>query len=175
MKFLKIVLGIVITLLVIFFIGSLFISKNFSIERSIVIKVPDSVAYNYVADYTKFNIWSPWHEAEPNAKYSISGNPGAPGYTYSWDDKDVGKGKFEIVKAEPYKALYQKLSFIEPWASVNEDNMFFENTTEGTKVTWVFAGESQSAKDKWMSLMYDKMVGKDYQKGLEKLKAELEK
>ena len=118
---------------------------------------------------------SPWHEAEPTAKYSISGTPNTPGYTYAWDGKEVGKGKFEIVKAEPYKALYQKLTFIKPWESSNEDNMFFENTPEGTKVTWTFADENKSTFDKWMSLMYDGMVGKDYQKGLDKLKIELEK
>jgi len=175
MKFLKILFGIIVAIVVIFFAGAIFLPTNFKVERSIIIKVPDSVAYNYAADYNNFSKWSPWHEAEPTAKYSISGTPNAPGYTYAWDGKEVGKGKFEIVKAEPYKALYQKLTFIKPWESSNEDNMFFENTPEGTKVTWTFAGENKSTFDKWMSLMYDGMVGKDYQKGLDKLKIELEK
>jgi len=175
MKFLKFFIGVIVVLLLIFFIGSFFISKQFSVERSVVVNAPDSVVYNYAADYSKFSEWSPWHEVEPDAKYSLSGTPGMPGYTYSWDGEEVGKGKFEIVKAEPYKALYQKLSFIEPWESINDDNLFFEPSGSGTKVTWVFAGESHSALDKWMSLMYDGMVGDDYEKGLNKLKTQLEK
>ena len=171
MKFLKILLGIVATLLVVFFIGGLFLPKKFAVERSIVVNVADSVVYNYAADYRNFNQWSPWHEADPNAKYEIAGVQGEPGYTFSWGGKEVGKGKFELVRAEPYKALYQKLFFIEPWESSNDDNMFFERTNEGTKVTWSFSGEHKSTFERWMGLMFNGMVGKDYEKGLGKLKS----
>lgn len=133
-----------------------------------MIDVKDSVAYSYVTDFTKFNDWSPWYEMEPTAKTEISGNSGQVGAVYSWVGKEVGLGNFEITKLEPYTAIYQKLTFKEPFLAIAENNFIFNQQGDSTEVTWVYEGDNDGIMAKWMGLAMDGMMGKDFERGLEK-------
>lgn len=175
MKILKIILSTVVVLAIIIVAGSFFLPKNSKVERSIMIGVSDSLAYSYVSDFTKFNDWNPWYEMEPSAKTEIRGNLGQVGSVYSWVGKEVGVGDIEITKLEPYTAIYQKLTFKEPFPAIADNNFVFNHQGDSTKVTWIYEGENKGIINKWMGLTLDGMIGKDYEKGLSKMKANLEK
>jgi len=175
MKALKIALITASALFGIFLSGYLFIPKNFFVQRSVFSSVSDTAAFKYAANYKLFNTWNPFFEKEPHANYSIKGTPDLAGYSFSWNGKTVGKGNFEFIGQEPYRAIYQKLTFNSPWNGSFIDNMYFAKTYKGIIITWTFSGENKSLLDRWKSLFYDNMVGDDYQRGLDKLKEELEK
>lgn len=175
MKFLKILLSIIVVIALIIVLGSFFLPKTSRVERSIMVKTTDSVAYNYVLDFSKFNEWSPWYEMEPTAKTEISGTPGEVGATYSWEGKEVGTGNFIVKDLKPYEAINQQLNFKTPFESTAQNNFTFNQQADSVKVSWIYEGENKGIMEKWMGLMMDGMIGKDYEKGLLKLKNNLEK
>ena len=175
MKALKILLIIIVVLAIIVVVGSFFLPQRSKVERFAMIATSDSTAYNYVLDFSKFNEWSPWYEMEPTAKTNLSGITGEVGATYSWDWEEVGAGSFTIQKLEPYTAIYQKLTFLKPFESTAKNNFLFEKQGDSTKVTWVYDGENKGIVNKWMGLALDGMIGKDYERGLTKMKNNLEK
>ena len=68
MKVLKIIASIVILLALIIVIGSLFLPERSRVERSITIHVKDSIAYNYIKDFSKFDEWNPWNDLDTAGK-----------------------------------------------------------------------------------------------------------
>lgn len=175
MKILKVVLSVILALVIIVVLGSYLLPKKSKVERSILISVPDSVVYAYVADFSKFNEWSPYYEMEPAAKVNITGNLAQVGSVYAWDGEKLGKGSFELMRLDPYHGIYEKLSFYTPMEAVADNNFFFEPQGKATKVTWSYEGENNGIIARWMGLAMDSMLGKDFSRGLEKMKANLEK
>ena len=49
-----------------------------------------------------------------------------------------------------------------------------EPIATGTKVTWGFHTELDSIVKRWFGLMFDRWIGADYEKGLQRLKAAAE-
>lgn len=175
MKFLKVLLIIILVLAIIVVVGSYFLPKQAKVERSVLINVPDSVAYAYVADFSKFNEWSPYYEMEPSAKVDITGNLSQVGSVYAWDGEKLGKGSFKLKELDPYHAVYEQLTFYTPMEAVADNNFFFEPQGNATQVTWVYEGENKGIIGRWMGLALDHMLGKDFSRGLDKMKANLEK
>src|SRR6476659_9259066 len=173
MKFLKIALSIIVVIALIVVLGSFFLPKNSRVERSVMVATTDTAAYAYVLDFSKFNEWSPWYEMEPTAQIEVSGTQGEVGATYSWVGKEVVTGSFEVVKLDPYQSIDQKLTFLTPFEATAQNNFTFNQQADSVKVNWIYDGENKGIMDKWMGLMMDGMIGKDYQKGLNKLKANL--
>jgi hypothetical protein len=174
MKILKVILVIILALVVIFFVGGLLIPKTYSVNRTAVINAPDSVIFKNVSDYNEFLKWNPWYKMEPTAKTVITGTPSQAGHLYTWEGKETGSGSMEIKSLEANKMVDMELKFIKPFESLADTR--FDIAAEGTgyKVTWTMSGESDGTFNKWMSLMMDSMVGKDFEAGLKSLKEKSE-
>ena len=171
MKFLKILLGIIVALIVIFFVAGFFLPKTYSMSRSIVINAPDSVVYRNVADFNQFMKWNPWYKMEPSAKITISGTPGQPGHLYKWDGEKTGLGQMQIIEVQPGKLVDEELKFIKPMESVSNIKFIMAPDAGGIRVDWVMSGENNGTTEKWFGLMMDMMMGKDFENGLKDLKA----
>lgn len=177
MKVLKILLGIIIALVAIFFIVGMFLPNTYSLTRSIVINAPDSVVYKNVADYNNFLKWNPWYKMEPTAKITISGTPGTVGHLYKWkgDDKNTGEGQMMITSVDTNKAVNEELKFIKPMEGLSDIKFVIAPATGGVKVDWIMSGESKTITEKWMGLCMGMLMGKDFDNGLKDLKAMSEK
>lgn len=175
MKALRIIVGILVILLAIFFIGGLLLPKTYSISRSITINAPDSVVYLNVADFNNFLKWNPWTKKDTSAIVTISGTPAAPGHLWEWKGLETGVGQMEIKETKPYSLLVYELSFLEPFQSSATTTFTFEKTAGGTQVKWAMSGEARSAGDRWMGLGMDMMMDEDFNSGLSSLKELSEK
>lgn len=177
MKALKILFIIIFILLGIFFLGGFFLPKSHKISKSIEINAPDSIVYRYVSDFSNFKNWSPWYKMEPSAQTTIMGEIGKPGYTYAWSGEKVGKGKMELISSMPNLAIMQELTFYMPSPSVHQANYYFESTeTNSTKLIWTMEGSNEPFFERWMyALAMNRMIGNDYENGLQNLKKILEK
>ncbi|TCD02538.1 SRPBCC family protein [Pedobacter psychroterrae] len=176
MKILKILAGIVLGLVALFFIIGFFLPTSFRVSRSIEINSPDSLVFQKTLNLNDFALWNPWMEMEPSAKKTITGDGVSVGSSFGWIGKEVGTGSMTIEKITPLKQIDERLEFLEPFQSTSKTSFYFESIANGsTKVTWDFSGENNSISERWMALMYDGMIGKDYQKGLANLKAFVEK
>ena len=149
---------------------------SFKVQRSATIKAPPAKVMAYLDDFHQWPAWSPWEKLDPNMQRTFAGAASGRGAIYSWSGNDeVGQGRMEIVGSAPTR-LDIKLDFIEPFASSNRTEFVLQPQGDATLVTWTMSGPSQFIT-KLMGVFYsmDKMVGKDFEKGLAQLKAAAEK
>lgn len=149
---------------------------SFKVQRSATIKAPPAKVMAYLNDFHQWSLWSPWEKLDPKLQRTFEGPASGKGAVYGWSGNDqVGQGRMEILESAPTQ-LDIKLDFIKPFASSNRAEFVLQPQGDTTVVTWTMTGPSQFIT-KLMGVFYsmDKMVGKDFEKGLAQLKAAAEK
>lgn len=143
----------------------------FHIERSATISAPAEIVYAQIADYHKWEAWSPWAKLDPAMKTEFTGN-GEAGSTYYWiGNKKVGEGRMTTTAATPASRLEMKLEFLKPFKATNTTTFALAPDGAGTKVTWSMDGTNGFvAKLFGLFMNMDKTVGGDFEKGLAQLK-----
>ena len=146
---------------------------TYHIERSVTTAAPPATVYAVLNDMHRFPEWSPWQELDPNMKVTHEGPESGVGAKYSWaGNNDVGEGRMTITESTPNTSVVQKLEFLKPWASTCDVHFTIAPEGEGSKVTWAMDGNNDTmAKVMSLFMNMDSMVGKDFEKGLGKLKA----
>lgn len=175
MKFLKISGIIIAVLALIFLLGGLFLPNTYSVNRSIEITAPDSVIYKNISNFTEFLKWNPWSKMEPTAKVQITGPVGKPGHLYTWNGDKTGSGQMKIQRVELNKMVDIELKFLKPMENLADTRFDILPNGKSSKVTWTMSGEADGMMSKWMCLMMDGMIGKDFEDGLKYLKEQSEK
>ena len=177
MKILKIIGIGLLSIIGLFLIVAAFLPSQFTVSRSIEINKPVDSVYTVVADFGQFPKWNPWagYEKEGMLTYTISGVAGTVGNAYAWVGPETGAGSMTINAIEPGKTIAQDLIFTAPFPSASVVTWTFEPTASGTKATWSNTGKSDYPVGRIFGVMMDKMIGPDFEKGLSKLKATLEK
>lgn len=170
----KILLGFLALVAVLVIVG-FFLPANVHVERSTTIAAPPAAVYAHVADFEKFNAWSPWAELDPKTEYTHTGTPGAVGAKMAWksDDPNVGSGSQTFTKLEPPKLVETALDFGEHGTALARFQLSEEGG--GTKVVWGFDSDmGANPIARYFGLMMDGMIGPDYEKGLANLKRVVE-
>lgn len=173
--------GLKVTLIVLgvlvggFLILGVVAPKEYKVERTATIKADAAMVFDQIRTIKNIDSWSPWSEYDPNMKVKYSGTDGEVGSYSEWEgNDDVGQGRQELVSISPNK-VETKVNFIKPWEA--EINAYFqiENGNGETKITWGTTGTTPfpwNALGVFMSM--DDMMGKDFERGLEKLKKKVE-
>ncbi|WP_405382527.1 SRPBCC family protein [Maribacter sp. LLG6340-A2] len=150
--------------------------KNYHVYRSIELDHPTDKVWEHIKYLEKQNQWSPWSKKDPNMEQKIIGTDGTVGAISYWNgNKEVGEGEQEITKIVDGKRMEQDLRFLKPYKSESESYMdLIELGPNKSKVTWGFSGKNKFPMSIMMLFMnMDKMVGKDFEQGLENLKRNL--
>jgi uncharacterized protein YndB with AHSA1/START domain len=178
MKILKrilLVIGFVISAILI--IG-LFVKKDYQVERDVVINKPRQEVFDYVKHLKNQDNFSKWASMDPEMRTSYHGTDGNVGFVSAWesDDKNVGKGEQEITGIIEGHRIDYELRFIEPFESTSLAYMITEDVSDQqTKVRWGFTGRMKYPMNLMLLFMdFEKMIGDDFEHGLENLKAILE-
>ncbi|QWF18221.1 SRPBCC family protein [Lysobacter capsici] len=165
---LKGLLYLVVLLAVVFVVGGFLLPASTHVERSISIARPPGEVHALLDSYKRFNEWSPWFELEPGAKYSYSGPESGVGAAMAWEGDKVGKGAQRITESVPQQKVVNALDFDGTQAT---GTFTLKGEGDGTRVTWALDSDHGSnLVSRWFGLLLDSMVGKDYDKGLAKLK-----
>lgn len=178
MKTLKKILIIVAIVMVIPLIVALFVPKDYTVIRSIIIEKPKSEVFEYIKYLKNQNDYSKWASMDPNMKKSFSGTDGTVGFISAWNSEDdnVGAGEQQILKIEEGERIDYELRFIRPFESTQQAYMTTEAMTENrTEVKWGFSGKMNYPMNLMLLLMnFEKMIGDDLQEGLQNLKTIIE-
>lgn len=148
----------------------------FHVERAIDIKAPPGKIFPLINDFRQWNDWTPYNK-DPAMKKTYSENTSGKGATYAWEgNKEVGKGEISITESEPSSRIAFDLHMITPFEGRNHVVFALNPTGETTTVTWILE-DTQSYFVKLMGIFFnmDKMIGKDFEVGLAKLKTLAEK
>jgi uncharacterized protein YndB with AHSA1/START domain len=142
---------------------------TYLVQRSITIAAPPADVYAAVADFRRWESWSPWARLDPKQKTTLAGDGLGAVYTWSGDDK-VGSGRMTIVEAVPGSKVAIKLEFLRPFESVNETSFLVQPDPGGARLTWLMKG-NHGLVGRAMSIVMDmdKMIGPDFEKGLASL------
>jgi len=170
MKILKFILIAFVVLAILGTIVVYFLPNHYSVSNSIEINKPADAVYAQIYDFNKWGSWDPWMEADPEAKVTIEGTPGAPGHKMSWEGKKSGLGSMTIISSGVNQFVYSQLDFIKPFKAQANDMIRLESNGDKTKVTWTNTGGLAFPFGRLFGLSVDKMLGNDQRKGLDKLK-----
>ena len=167
----KIVFALVLLVAVLAVVGMLLPGRA-HVERSATIDAPRATVFVQLNGFKNFNKWSPWAEKDPNAKYTYEGPETGVGAKFSWsgDPKTVGSGSQEITESRPYDTVVSSLDFGDKGKAIASYLLAPEG--DGTKITWSLdATLGMSPVGRYFGLLFDRMIGPDYEKGLANLKA----
>ena len=167
-------LGLVGVVLIMLVASLVYVSQqpgHVHVERSKVVNATPQDVWPYLSDLKMFTEWSPWAGIDPEQKVDFSEPSSGVGAWYTWaGNKEVGKGKMQIVQAEAPKKVVESLEFIEPFESKADVVMTSDSVAAGTKITWGFdtdMGFMGKASGLFMNM--DDSLGADFTRGLDKL------
>lgn len=172
---------IIAILLVLLIAGVLIVASmrpnTFRVQRSIDIKAPADKIYPLINDYKHWASWSPYEKVDPAMKRTFRGAPSGKGAIYEWDgNKNVGRGRMEIIDAVPSSKIDIKLDFFSPFEAHNMAEFTMVPKGENTNVTWAMHGPVPfMAKIMHMIFSMDRMVGGQFEQGLANMKAVAER
>lgn len=150
---------------------------NFRVERSTLIKAPPEKIFALVNDFHRWTAWSPYEKLDPAMKRSYGGPDSGQGSSYAWDGSGkAGAGRMEITQSAPASKISIQLDFSKPFEGHNIAEFTLLPQGQATQVTWAMHGPSPFIA-KLMGIFFnmDKMIGKDFETGLDKLKTIAEK
>lgn len=145
---------------------------DFRVSRSAVIAAPPATVFEQVNDFHKWDDWSPWAKLDPTCKNTFDGAPAGPGAKFAWDGNNkVGAGRMTITESKSPELIRINLEFLRPFKATNTTEFSFKPNGSGTDVTWNMFGKNNfMSKAFGLFVNCDKMVGKDFEKGLASLK-----
>ena len=149
---------------------------TFHVERSVSIKASPEKIFPFINDFHQWDEWTPYNK-DPAMKKTFSGSASGTGAAYAWEgNKEVGKGNITITGTTPPNKVELDLHMIEPFEGRNVVVFTLNAAGDSTHVIWGMDGK-QNFIVKIMGLFFsmDKMVGKDFEAGLAKLKSVAEK
>ena len=166
------VLYVIFTAIALLMIYAWFKPKTFRVERSAVIHAPADKVHAMLADFRQWRSWSPWEELDPEMQRTYNGAIAGVGSAYAWEGKKAGSGNMLITRSDPQTGISLDLNFTKPMKANNFTDIVLTPEETSTRVNWAMYGPQPFMARLFTTFMnMDKMVGKDFEKGLAKLKA----
>ena len=150
---------------------------SFTVKRSLDMRAPADRLFPQIADFNAWPAWSPYEKRDPAMKRHFSGKPSGVGAIYEWDgNRNVGQGRMEILESTPPSKVRIDLQFRRPFKAHNVAEFTFDPHGQNTTVTWAMHGPMTfMSRVMGLFINMDKMIGKDFEAGLQNLKAIAEK
>jgi len=144
----------------------------FRVERRLRIAAPAERLWPLVGELRGFNRWNPYERKDPLIKGQYAGTASGIGSRYAWQSDKVGTGSLEITGQQPGRAVQMKLDFVKPFEAHNQAEFMLQPTPDGaTEVSWRMHGPANfMSKLIGVFMDMDKMVGRDFEDGLQNLR-----
>jgi len=173
-----IILYSIISFIALVLILAIFIKKEYSVKREIIINRHVGTVFGYIKYLKNQDDYSVWSKMDPNMTKTYTGIDGTPGFINAWDssNKSVGKGEQEIMSVTEGESIQTQLRFIKPIQSTSSASLTTIPISEKqTKVIWKLESSMKYPMNIMLLFMnVEKMIGNDFAKGLSNLKQILE-
>lgn len=170
LRFLLVLLGVIVVGILVLAIIE---PKDCTVQRSMVINAPKTAVFDKIVHFKDWPHWSPWYQMDTTAQLSYFGTDGTQGSGYHWvgDSKKTGEGEMTNTGVAGTKMMYA-LHFIKPFSGNAEGSFTVADTANGQSVvTWSITLHHpfpMNAMNAFVNM--DKMLGGDFNRGLENLK-----
>jgi effector-binding domain-containing protein len=170
MKVLKKIFVALLLLIALLIAIAYLLPRDAHVERAATINAPAKVVFSEVNDLRCWNKWATWNQIDPEMKVEyINGGIGdGAGYEWNSQNPQVGQGKLLITGSIAYDSIAVCLDFMK--GDTATGYFLFKEDSGKTVVTWAFnshLGDNPLAR--WMGLMFGKMIGTGFEKGLDNL------
>ena len=175
MKIVKKITIWLIAIIVLIFIVSFFLPSSVYMEREITIKAEAETVFNQINNLGNLKNWSPWYDIDTATVYTFNDIPEGVGASYKWesDNRNVMSGIQTIVKSKPFEYVETELDFMRGDISLSGHKL--KSLGDSVNVVWWFSTDFSNPLQRYFGLIFDKMLGPDYEKGLQNLKNYCEK
>jgi uncharacterized protein YndB with AHSA1/START domain len=141
------------------------------IERQKLIPGTPDQLWPLLASPRQWARWSPWHARDPQMRNGYDGPESGLGAQWSWDSAVLGQGRMRFDEVQKPTRLGYTVTF-EGLGSGARGEFRLEPLAAGTRVTWTLESQAGSnALLRWLSLVNDYRLGRDFDLGLERLAA----
>ncbi len=166
-----IVILIVLAIIVVLVLASMK-PDVFRLERNTRIGAPTDKIFGLINDFHRWAAWSPWEKMDPGMQRTVSGEPSGKGAVYAWKgNKKVGEGRMEILESTSSRIVIN-LDFLAPFEAHNTAEFTLTPAAGETRVNWSMQGPTPFVgKIMHVFMNMDRMVGKDFEKGLTAMKS----
>ncbi len=150
--------------------------STYTVRRSSEIGALVEAVYEQIVDFHKWTEWSPWEGLDPAMVRTYSGSAAGKGAIYTWSgNRKAGQGRMQILETTTPSHVLIDLVFEKPFKSHSVTEFTIEPRSDGSEVTWSMTGPN-SLMTRVMGIFksMDSLLGPDFEKGLAKLKANLE-
>jgi hypothetical protein len=167
------IVAVLVLIVVIFCVYVAVSPADYRVERSISIHAPAEAVFPYLNNLRKAVEWNPFSKADPNIKMVFEGVEEGVGAKSSWEgNAQVGQGSMTIVESAANQKVRLQLDFIKPFASTSFSDYTLSPEGEKTTVTWAMTGHASFLpRAIGVLISMDKMLGSQFDKGLNDLKA----
>ncbi|GAB3660871.1 SRPBCC family protein [Nocardioides korecus] len=145
---------------------------DYLVSRSTSVDAPPARVHDLVEDFHAWTQWSPWEGVDPELERRYSGPDRGVGAAYAWQgNRKAGAGSMEITSVTD-ETVGVHLEFLKPFRSTSEVTFRIVPSGTGSEVTWEMRGTRTGVMGVFGRVVpVDKLVGKDFDKGLARLRA----
>lgn len=150
---------------------------DFRVSRAITIHALPEAIFPLINDFHRWNAWSPWADLDPAMKQTFEGSPAGEGAGYLWQGNSrVGEGRMTLIQSRPVDLLRIRLQFAQPIRAENLAEFTLQPQGLDTVVTWTMTGKNNFLlKAVRLVMNMDKMLGRDFENGLARMKEAAER
>jgi hypothetical protein len=173
---LKKLLAVIILFVAAILINAAVRPAHFLVSRETVIQASPETIFPWINHSKKADSWMPWKDSDPGVTMTYSGPEEGVGSKSSWDSKgQMGTGEALVVESVPNTRVKTQLTYSKPFVMSQMAEMSLAPGANGTTVKWSVEGENTFFFRVLGTFMdCDKMIGGEFEKGLAKLKTQLE-
>jgi hypothetical protein len=151
-------------------------ADTYQVTRSTTIAAPAADVFDRISKFSRWQEWSPWEDLDPDMTKTFSGNDGEVGSGYRWSgNRKAGAGSMAMTSISAPSRIEADLEFLKPFKSQNTLSFDLAESDGSTIVTWTMDA-THNLMTRVMNVfgLMDRMIGKDFEKGLASLKAQAE-
>ncbi|HEY1096028.1 MAG TPA: SRPBCC family protein [Alphaproteobacteria bacterium] len=149
---------------------------QFRVTRTLKMAATPDTIFPHINNFRMWQSWSPWVEMDPNAVMHFEGPETGKGAKTTWKgNNQIGEGSLTILESVPSSLIRYRLDFIKPMAGISYSEFKFLPQGDQTMVSWTMYGQNT-----WMGKIIglfmncEKMIGTQFDKGLNNLKRVVE-
>jgi uncharacterized protein YndB with AHSA1/START domain len=164
--------GIALVILIIVVLAAMR-PPEFRVSRTGTVAAPPDAVFPYINDMRKFQEWSPWAKIDPGCKYDFSEPASGKDAFFHWKgNSKVGEGRMTVTDSRPPEHVRFRLEFLRPFKATHAAEFNLKPDAAGTSVTWNMLGNNNfMCKLFGLFVNMDKMLGRDFERGLKNLNA----
>ena len=150
-------------------------AEDYSLQTSIVIDAPAKKIYEVMADLNQFDMWNPFKVMDPQSHSTVTQKAPGVGATYEYQGKRIGRGRMVITSVTSPSLIESEMTFFNRRTETAHVQYRLSQESAGTLVTWHMQGTRGRGQRIMVRLLnLDKMMGRTFAQGLERLKAYVE-